>query len=298
MLDENFIFDAEGEPQPLSVEERPKDHIVTPHEPDVRVGKKDGELWTGDKAHLLESVHEGEQGFILDVLVTPPEVNDCEVLPALALRTAARLPQVGMIIADTGYASATNSWLTDLLGIDLLSRPRESNCRTKMPIEQFDIDFVNRVAICPQGCRSTTWSLAGRSHSISFAAKDCAACSRREDCTTDPTGRSLSPSIHYPELQRERARFQQPGTAELYSQRASIEATISELVHRCGFRRSRYRGAAKRALHVLLAAAALNVRRLLRCLAAEDGTKTPSKGAFLLLFPRLAAAHRCLLAPF
>lgn len=292
MLHENFTFNAAGEPEPIAVRDRPTDHIVTPHEPDVRNGKKDERVWTGDKVHVVETVQPGEQSFLVDVLVTPPHVADVSLLPAVALRTAARLPQVEMIIADTGYASARNSHLTDRLGIDLLSAPRSSNRKMAVPIEDFVIDFDNHFAVCPQGHRSSVWTQSGRTYSIRFAKSHCAACPRRSECTTNPDGRTIAPSIYYQELVRERARFQQSEPANLYKQRAGIEATISKLVHDCGMRRSRYRSAPRRALHALLAGAALNVRRLLRCLAHQDQTIRPHSGVLSSHFAGLTQAHR------
>jgi len=54
-------------------------------------------------------------------------------------------------------------------------------------------------------------------------------------------------------------------------------------------RRSRYRGAPKRALQAMLAATALNVRRLLRCLAAQN---SPNDGLICLFLSLLQAAVR------
>jgi transposase len=296
MLQENFVFDASGEPQALRVDERPADHIVTPHEPDVRVGKKGHKLWTGDKVHIVETVQPGEQSFLVDMVVTPPYASDDAVLPALALRTVARSPHTELMIADGGYASASNSHLTDRLGLDLLSRPGNSNRNMRIPIEAFAMDFESCVAVCPQGHRSMSWREAGRTYRIAFAKRDCDACPLRSECTTNPDGRTITPSIHYPELQRERARFQQAEAVELYKQRAGIEGTFSKLVHQCGLRRSRYRGAAKRTLHALLAGAALNVLRLLRCQAQIDQTAGPLSGVFPSFIRALAGGHRPLQA--
>lgn len=51
--------------------------------------------------------------------------------------------------------------------------------------------------------------------------------------------------------------------------RPAIEATLSELVRRHGLRRHRYRGARKRHRENLLKAAACNLKRLARALAAR-----------------------------
>ena len=66
-----------------------------------------------------------------------------------------------------------------------------------------------------------------------------------------------------------------------------VEATISEAVHSCGLRRSRYRKRRRRAFHAMMATAALNVRRLLRCLGREDGPKQAAAACFLGLITAL-----------
>lgn len=269
MLAENFVF-AGDEPTARPPAELPPDHLVTPHEPDVEVGKEGAKLWNGDKVHVVETTVAGEPGFISDVVVTGPRVPDNILLPEVAQRVAFNTPAVDTVLADSGYAAAGNTAAAAELGLDLVSRPRVNNSRGFFPATDFDLDLARQVARCPQGHESLPWRRDARLR-IKFPRGACRACPRRAECTNSPTEpRTLTLSPHYEQLVADRARA---GTAEhrkLYRQRAGIEATMSELVHRCGLRRSRYRGRRKRALHALLAATALNVRRLLRRLAPRD----------------------------
>ena len=84
----------------------------------------------------------------------------------------------------------------------------------------------------------------------------------------------------------------QPEFAELYRLRAGIEATISQLVQRCGLRRSRYRGSRGRELHALLAGAGLNAWRLIACLLDGDGALPQAAGAVQAAFSCLLRALR------
>jgi hypothetical protein len=279
MLCENFIRSDDGEPVPLAAEERPPDHIVTPHEPEARVGKKGSKLWTGDKVHIVETADEDRPNFILDVLSTDPRVEDSTMTEQIAQRVRFVAPAADTLLGDGGYASAENSKVCAALGLDLVSRPRPGNSRGRLPASEFDIDVARQVAICPEGHCSTLWRVKGRELTIRFPAAACATCRRREECTTNKRGRSLGLSKDYEQLQLDRARAARPEYAKLYSRRAPIEATISHLVHRCGLRRSRYRGDPGRAFHALMAAAALNVRRLLRCLGPQEGPKTAAPAA-------------------
>ena len=280
ILEENFTFSDDDEPTPKPPDALPKDHIATPHEPDAEIGKQRDKIWTGDKVHFVETTQSGDPGFILDVIQTGPRVEDSTVLESALQRLKFVAPQVTTVLADSGYASAANSGLAGALGYDLISPPRVNNSKGVIPASEFELDFQRRVARCPEGHESSSWSV-GRRLKIKFRRAICAACPRRSECTTSPSEpRTLTLSPHSQQLMADRKRAAQADFGELYSQRAGIEATISHLVRDCGLRRSRYRSSPKRALHSLLSATALNVRRLLRCLASEDG---PLKGAFSIL---------------
>lgn len=280
MLRENFIFPEDGPPEPLDKNQRPDDHIVTPHEPDARVGKKGDKIWTGDKVHVTETADKDRENFILDVMSTDPRVNDSTVLEQLAQRARMRLSSADQLLADGGYASATNTRLAAAAGLDLVAPPRGSNSKGLIPISEFDIDLQRQVAICPEGHWSTVWSVTKRCLRIRFPASACNNCPRRSECTTSSQGRSLNLSKDYEQLILDRERAATAQFADLYARRAGVEATISHLVHDCGLRRSRYRGSPKRELHAIFAATGLNVRRLLHCLVAEDGLGEAISRAF------------------
>lgn len=288
MLAENFVRSETGEVEPLAPEDRPADHIVTPHDPDARVGKQGRRLFTGDKLHVVETAETGATNVIVGVLVTDPRTADATVLGELVQVAQAALPEpdpvladggdptagegpVGLtVVADGGYASATNSHEALGEGVDLVSPPRANTAARagQIPAAEFEVDMERRTARCPEGHPSTFWSPSGRTIRIRFPRAACAACPRRAECTTSPQGRSLNPSIHYDQLQRDRARAAQDPFRKLYRLRAGIEATFSQLVHRCGLRRNRYRSAPRRKLHIVMAATALNAWRLLTWLAA------------------------------
>ena len=296
ILDENFRFVGD-EPEPKPQAEIPRGHIVTPHEPDAEVGKDDTQIWTGDKVHVVETVPDDGPGFVVDVIVTGPRVPDANMLPEIANRVAEVLPDADVLLADGGYASAANSLHAAGAGLDLVSPPRQETHRGTIPAGEFVLDFERQVARCPEGHGSNRWRVGKRLY-IKFPRSVCAACPRRSECTTSPTEpRTLTLSPQYEQLLRDRARAQTDEFAEQYHQRAGVEATISELVHCCGLRRSRYRTKPKRELHALLANAALNVRRVFRALAAKDGLEQQAEGAFSRLRRALTTALQSRLAP-
>jgi len=295
ILRENFFFPEDGQdPRPLEPDERPADHIMTPHEPDVRLGKKGEKLWLGDKAHFVETAEPDGPNFITDVLTTDPRREDSTQTEALLERARFGMGELDMMLADAGYSSAHNSKQAAALGVDLVSPPRQNTSDAAIPLSAFAIDLERRVARCPEGKESIVWQVRDRRINIRFRRADCRACPRRAECTKSKQGRSLGISRDYDQLLWDRARAQTEEFKALYRQRAAIEGTISQLVHLCGLRRSRYRGPTGRAFHALMAAAALNVRRLLGCLAAGEA---PEEEAFCAFLARLAAALGALRTP-
>jgi transposase len=280
MLAENFVRTDDGELMPLANDQIASDHIASPHDPDAKVGKKDRDCWIGDKVHLTETADEGQPPFIIDVVTTDPRIDDSEMTVELAQRAKQRLPSVTTMVADTGYASAANTTDCATEGLDLVSRPRPCTSPSQIPPHEFEYDFERQVARCPEGHASASWRVEGHQFAIRFSAKACAACPRRAECTTSSAhGRRVRIGPNYAQLLADRQRSETDEFADEYRGRSAIESTISHLVHRCGLRRSRYRGAAKRALHAMFAATALNVRRLLPCLLPENGNAVAPNGA-------------------
>jgi transposase len=287
VLEENFeVEGGDDDPPPRDSAKRPRGCIATPHEPDVGWGKERRRKWLGDKAHFVETADRGRINYVIDALVTGPNRNDSTMLSKLAWRSRLRMPEADTLLADTGYASAANSRQAAEMGFDLIAPPRFSNRLGKIPLSEFTLDFERQVATCPEGHESLWWRERDRDLQIRFDMKVCAACPRRAECTDSTRARTLAPSREYQQLLRDRARAKTDEWKALYRRRAGIEATISELVHCCGLRRSRYRGAPFRALHVFLSAAALNVRRMLRATLEQRAGCSGSASAL----PALSAA--------
>jgi transposase len=281
MVAENFLEaqPSAAEPEPRPLEQLPPNRILTPHDPEVKAGRKGDLRWLGDKVHVVETAEPDRPNFIIDMVVTDAHQDDSTLTIELLQRAKFLLPQVNQGLGDTGYASALNTLQAAAMGIDLLTPARPPSHRGRLPASEFALDFVRRTARCPQGQECVYWRVRSKSIEIRFPRQACADCPRRRECTSNKQGRCLHLSKNYEQLQADRARMAQPEFAELYRLRAGIEATISQLVQRCGLRRSRYRGRPGRELHALLAGAGLNAWRLIACLAEGDGVLPQAAGA-------------------
>jgi len=220
VLAENFVRDEHGEVRVLEEAERPGDRLVRPHDPDARVGKKGGHLWTGDKVHVVETADDSGDNFVVDMLVTDARAEDSTVTGEIMERTRFVAPAAQLVVADGSYASAGNSRAAQGLGLELVSPPRAGNSRGLLPVTEFTLDFGCRRAICPAGQGTERWYPQGRGIRIRFAAAVCAACVRRAECTTSKNGRTLHISRDYQQLVRDRKRAGRPEFARAYRRRA------------------------------------------------------------------------------
>jgi len=261
-----------------------KERIVTPHDPDVRVGEKRGKVWHGDKVHVTETTDDGEPRFLTDLTTANASSGDGEELPAIRAHLEASDLTPHEQNVDAGYISGKQLADSRAAGIELIGPALPDTSPNGFKIADFQIDRATKTATCPAGKAAIKWSArttrdGSTAANIQFAAADCAGCAWRPQCTTSQTGRSLQLNEHYEILMARRADAE---TAEFRTQmhrRAGIEATLSELVRQHGLRHHRYRGAAKRVLENLLKGAACNLKRLARVLAARRGQPTATAAA-------------------
>jgi transposase len=267
--------------------------IVTPHDPGVRVGQKRGHVWWGDKVHVTETIAEppapeeadradpaDRVRFITDVTTGPAPSGDGQALAEIRAHLTERDLLPDEQVVDSGYVSGKHLAESEADGVDLVGPPLADTSTNGFKLADFAIDRAARRAVCPAGRVATKWAVrterdGSRSLQLRFPTAVCAACPLRPRCTTSATGRNLSISEHYERLVARRAEARTPAFRAALRTRAGIEATLSELVRRHGLRRHRYRGDAKRHVEHLLKAAACNLKRLARALAARQQAPHP-----------------------
>lgn len=248
--------------------------IVTPHDPGVRAGQKRGKRWRGEKVHITETAEPGGPNFLTDVTTSNASSGDTEALPAIRAHLAAQDLLPAEQFVDSGYISGQQLAQSQAMGIELVGPARADTSPQEFKLDDFPINHAARQAICPHEQVSVKWRRhterdGSQAVQIQFAATTCAACPLRARCTTSTSGRSLHLNEHHHLLVARRAEAQTAAFRLRMHARPAIEATLSELVRRHGLRRHRYRGDRKRHLENLLKAAACNLKRLARALAAR-----------------------------
>jgi hypothetical protein len=174
------------------------------------------------------------------------------------------------IAADATYGNGEFlQWLLDR-GITPYMRTRDSIHRKRSPYfgpERFTYQPESNTYRCPAGeqLNYVGRNLRNRAHAYIGNAKRCGACSQKAQCTA---GRYKYLPIHIHEAARQRARelVNTPEFAQAQRQRKKVEALFAELKNQIGLRRLRLRRMKFVREQFFLAAAAQNIKRLVRFL--------------------------------
>jgi transposase len=175
------------------------------------------------------------------------------------------------VAADTTYGNGEFlQWLADR-NVTAYMRTRDSALRKNNPgygPERFTYQPASNTYRCPAGeqLNYVGLNVRNRAHAYIGSAKRCGACSQKTQCTT---GRYKYLAIHMHESVRQRARelAQTPEFAKAQRQRKKVEALFAELKNQIGLRRLRLRRLKFVRDQFFLAAAAQNIKRLVRFLS-------------------------------
>ncbi len=175
------------------------------------------------------------------------------------------------VAADATYGNGEFlQWLRDR-GITPYMRTRDSARRKNSPFygpECFTYLPESNSYRCPAGeqLNYVGLNVRNRAHAYIGSAKRCGACSQKTQCTS---GRYKYLAIHMYEPARQRARelANTPAFASAQRERKKVEALFAEMKNLIGLRRLRLRRRKFVREQFFLAAAAQNLKRLVRFLS-------------------------------
>lgn len=245
------------------------DVIVSPHDPEARYSRKNASTeWEGYKAQVTESI-DGPVPFITDIAPHSAIEADNQALTTIQQRLESRHQRSEQQYVDRAYCNGATIQLSQQQQIDLRGYVSESgNKPPGFRLEDFQIDLDRRIARCPQGHLATVFAPSQQAD-VAFHVRfgrQCQDCPVRLQCTQERRGRSLEISPYHAQLSQRRQLQRDPDYQQDLHARARIESTLSELTRRHGLRRCRYRGKCRITLQMVLAAVALNLKRLARYL--------------------------------
>ena len=175
------------------------------------------------------------------------------------------------VAADTTYGNGEFlQWLADR-NITPYMRTRDSVHRKNSPYygpERFTYQPDSNSYLCPAG-RQLNYggrSMRNRTNVYIGTRKGCGGCALKAQCTS-AAYRFLAIHMEEPARQRARALAETPAFAQAQRQRKKVEALFAELKNQIGLRRLRLRRMKFVREQFFLAAAAQNLKRLVRFLS-------------------------------
>ena len=262
--------------------------ICSPYDIEARYGTKRDSTWIGYKVHVTETCDPDTPNLITDVTTTVATTLDVAITPSIqqSLADHDRLPSLQLM--DAGYVDAEHMVTSSkehqvaLCGPAMPETSWHARTGTGYAASAFQIDWTRQQATCPQGAVSTGWKTGVDRNGnavvkIAFAARTCAGCSVRSQCTRARiAGRELTVRTEAAHTALQAARRQQVTAAfwQTYAARAGIEGTLSQGIRRCDLRHARYIGEAKTRLQHLLIATALNLIRAVNWLCETPRAAT------------------------
>jgi len=175
------------------------------------------------------------------------------------------------VAADATYGNGEFlQWLQER-GIAPYMRTRENALRKNNPLygpDRFTYLPENNSYLCPAGQQLSYVGLnvRNRTHAYVGSRKRCRECPQKAQCTTGQY-KYLAIHMHEPARQRARDLAQTPAFARSQRARRKVEALFAELKNQIGLRRLRLRRMKFVREQFFLAAAAQNIKRLVRFLS-------------------------------
>ena len=254
------------------------DRLVSPVDPDARMGRKTNKNWAGYKGHILV---EEDSEIITAVETTPANKDDGSLLKPLLnqqLKASTLIPSE--LSGDKAYGTGANLQILNskhIIGYLSLKEKFNRMGPDLFNQDDFQYDEVKDTLTCPAGCvapRSRRDLVLAEGQQrygriFEFSPHQCKACKLKALCFKGVCkihGRAVHISHFEPDYRQMKQRLETEEGKAAYRNRYKIEHKIADLARYCNMRYSRYRGLARTSIHTFLAAIASNVKRMARLL--------------------------------
>ena len=219
-------------------------------------------------AYGLNAMVDTGSGVVLEVQAAPERFAD---EPIAARRMVERLreqhgatPRV--LAADKAYGSGPFlAWLEEQNGVEahvpLIDRRHQTG--GLLTQDAFTYNETSDTYTCPQGAVLKRYASNEDVQRYRASQRDCGACPIKSTCTTSKM-RALCRSPHEEVRERVRARQGTPAVRRSMRLRKVVEHLFGHIKHHDGLRRLRLRGLRGADEQFVLAAAARNLRRMVR----------------------------------
>ncbi|WP_207435374.1 IS1182 family transposase [Sabulibacter ruber] len=242
----------------------------SPVDPDARIAVKPGKA--RKLCYLAQLSVDTAHHTITHVQADLADRKDNQCLPSVLAPLTDRLRQMGLgcdtLLADAGYSSGENYALLEQEGITSFIPPHGTY---KGGPEGFGYNEEEDCWVCPQGKRATFRKVKVepknniRKKVYFTTRRDCRGCPLRGSCIGKSHERKVEITYYREEYERAIARLQSRYGRRMKGLRqATVEPVLGTLTNYMGLRKINIRGIKQAHKGMLLAAAAYNLRKLLR----------------------------------
>jgi IS5 family transposase len=232
-----------------------KGRVISVVDPESRhMHKSVSSYRDGYKAHIAV---EPETGIITSAVLTPANVTDGDIAPALVIDEVAPVT----VLADSAYGAGGVRASFHGAGHRVVIKPKPLHRAVPggFTRDDFVVDHAAGVVTCPAGLTARIT----RSNITTFGAR-CTGCGLQSRCTTRKRGRKITLTADDAELVAARRQWQDHSVTDEYrTYRPMVERGLAWFAAK-GNRRVRYRGVARNDAWLKTRVAALNLRRLVR----------------------------------
>jgi transposase len=268
-------------------DDKAKDRLVSPVDPDARAGNKQHKHWVGYKGHVIIE----EDSEIITAVDTTPgnQVDSSQFKPLLDQQKTAFSLTPEEISGDKGYDTVANLEHldgTNTKGYISLTKKTNAAGAQYFTVDSFLYDANQDTLMCP-ACHFAPFQRRAVFHYdeqvkrgtvFQFRPDQCNFCELKPLCYKGNRGRSVYISYYEPLFRQMKERMASEEGKAAYRNRYKVEHKIADLARWCGMRRCRYRGLLKAKTHTLLSAIASNVKRMARLLCPHTGKVCPLFG--------------------
>jgi transposase len=251
------------------------DQLRSLHDPDARRAKHGGYF----DGYLLDVTMDADSELLTAVNVLPGNGDEgADAGHLIAQEEQAHGNDVQAVSLDgAGYRGPVLRALTDPAGLNLevFTPPANVPPPAVFGPERFALTVLAGVPTltCPAGqtTAARNRSRHGTSWKYRFRKGQCGGCPLRGQCLENPQsskGRIVTKNDYEAEYQAAQAKAQTPAYAAVRRQHPAIERKLAELVRRHDLRHARYRGRAGVWYQGVLTGLVVNLKRLVRLLAA------------------------------
>jgi transposase len=240
--------------------------LVDPVDPEARIMKCDDKKQLGYNA---EVVVDAQHGLIVAAKVTQENNDQRQLGPMIQAVTETTGQCAETTVADGGYVSGSQLARAEELGATVLVHDQAVTRGQTGPYHQsaFRYDAAEDCYVCPRGQKlpliRSRLNRDGVSRDREYVCQQ-RDCPVRDECSSRRNRkRTIRRSAFAEELERNRARIQQPENRALLKRRKTlVEPVFGQIKHNQGYRRWRVRGLANVCAEWSLIAVVYNLKKM------------------------------------